>query len=44
MGFTREQIFREFAQVFDRFGFEGRASKAPMLAVEETHIEVEVAS
>ena len=44
MGLTREQIVREFAQVFDRFGFEGFASKGPKLAEEETRIEVEVAS
>jgi hypothetical protein len=44
MGFTREQIVREFAEVFDRFGFEGLASKGPMLAAEEPRIEVEVAS
>jgi hypothetical protein len=38
MGFTREQIVREFAQVFDRFEFEGTKIE------EESRVEVEIAS
>ncbi len=38
MGFTREQILREFAQVFDRFEFEGTRIE------EESRVEVEIAS
>jgi hypothetical protein len=38
MGFTREQIVREFAQVFDRFEFEGTKIE------EESRVEVGIAS
>jgi omega-hydroxy-beta-dihydromenaquinone-9 sulfotransferase len=44
MGFTREQILREFAQVFDRFDFEGIVSRRPIVVEEESRVEVQIAS
>jgi hypothetical protein len=44
MGFTRKQILREFAGVFERFGFGELAFEQQRLAEEEHRVEVEIAS